>query len=44
MILGVLGWFAVTRWTSNLWLRLTSAVVTAMFGGAITVLKAVIHH
>lgn len=44
VILGLLGWFAVTRWTSNVWLRLGSALVTSAFGGAITLLKAFIHH
>lgn len=42
--LGLLGWFAVSRWVHGFWPRLASALVTAAFGGVIVLLKAVIHH
>jgi len=44
VLLGILGWVAVSRWTKSLWMRLGSAFVTAAFGGIITLLKAFIHH
>lgn len=44
VILGVLGWLAIARWTTRFWPRLASAVVTAAFGGVIAVLKSIIHH
>lgn len=44
IMLGVLGWLAIARWTSRFWPRLASAVVTAAFGGAIALLKSFVHH
>ena len=44
VILGILGWVAVARWTSHWWPRLLSALLTAAFGGVLILLKAVIHH
>ncbi len=44
LILGALGWLAVARWTTRFWPRLASAVVTAVFGGAIALLKSLVHH
>lgn len=42
--LGVLGWLAVAKWTPHWWLRLSSALLTAAFGGVLIVLKALLHH
>lgn len=42
--LGILGWLAVAKWTTNVWLRLGSALTTAAFGGILILLKAFIHH
>lgn len=44
LALGILGWLAVSKWTSHFWLRLASALITAAFGGVIILLKAFIHH
>jgi hypothetical protein len=44
VILGVLGWLAVSRWTTHWLPRLLSALVTAAFGAVLVALKAVIHH
>lgn len=44
VVLGVLGWIAVSKWTTRFWPRLASALITAAFGLAITALKALIHH
>lgn len=44
LLLGLLGWLAVARWTARFWPRLASAVITAAFGGAIALLKSLIHH
>jgi uncharacterized membrane protein len=44
ILLGILGWVAVAKWTTSVWLRLGSALVTAGFGAAITALKAFVHH
>lgn len=44
VLLGVLGWVAVARWTPRFWPRLGSALITATFGLALTGLKALIHH
>ncbi|WP_431779680.1 hypothetical protein [Microbacterium aurantiacum] len=44
VILGILGWLAVARWTHHWYTRLLSATITAGFGGAIILLKAIIHH
>jgi hypothetical protein len=41
--LGVLGWIAVSKWTTRFWPRLASALITAAFGLAISALKVVIH-
>lgn len=43
LVLGVLGYVGVSRWSSNIWWRLASAVTTALFGGFVIVLKAIIH-
>lgn len=43
LILGVLGWFAVARWTPRFWPRMASALITAAFGGILVALKALIH-
>lgn len=43
LLLAALGWFAVSGWTVRIWPRLLSAVITAAFGAAITLLKAFIH-
>lgn len=44
VVLGILGWLAVAKWTTNVWLRLGSALTTAAFGGILILLKAFIHH
>ncbi|MFE7844465.1 hypothetical protein ACFUTX_04630 [Microbacterium sp. NPDC057407] len=44
LILGALGWTAVSRWSTHWWPRLLSALLTAAFGGVLILLKAVIHH
>lgn len=44
VMLGVLGWIAVARWSTHWLPRLVSALVTAGFGLVLIVLKAVIHH
>lgn len=44
VLLGVLGWVAVARWSTHWTARIASAIVSAMFGGALIVLKAVITH
>lgn len=44
VLLGVLGWFAVSRWTKRVWPRLLSGVITAAFGLVLVALKAFIHH
>ncbi len=44
VILGLLGWFAVARWDERFWVRLTSALITAAFGGILIMLKSFIHH
>ena len=43
-LLGVLGWFAVSRWTVRVWPRFASALITAAFGLILVALKALIHH
>jgi len=43
LVLGVLGWVGVARWSSNVWWRLASAITTALFGGFVIVLKAIAH-
>lgn len=44
VLLGALGWIAVSRWSTHWAPRLLSALITAAFGGVLIVLKAVIHH
>ncbi|MGX5769799.1 hypothetical protein ACWKWN_03500 [Microbacterium trichothecenolyticum] len=44
VLLGVLGWFAVARWSTSLLPRVTGAVLTAAFGGVLILLKAFITH
>ncbi|MDN3494650.1 hypothetical protein QL996_01805 [Planococcus sp. APC 4015] len=44
LLLGILGWFAVSRWTRRVWPRLASALITAAFGLVLVALKAFIHH
>lgn len=44
LLLGLLGWFIATIRTSQIWVRLGSALVTAAFGGALILLKAAVHH
>jgi hypothetical protein len=44
VLLGALGWVAVSRWSTHWAPRLLSALITAAFGGVLIVLKAVIHH
>lgn len=43
VLLGVLGWAAVSAWTHRFWPRLASALITAGFGAVIAGLKALIH-
>ena len=43
LVLGVLGWIGVARWSTNVWWRLASALTTALFGGFVIVLKAIAH-
>ncbi|MDQ2699106.1 MAG: hypothetical protein M3Y46_09960 [Actinomycetota bacterium] len=44
VLLGVLGWVAVSRWTRRFWPRLWGALITAGFGVVIIVLKVFVHH
>lgn len=44
LMLGILGWLAVARWTTRFWLRLASALITASFGAVLALLKAFVHH
>ncbi|WP_194411201.1 hypothetical protein [Microbacterium cremeum] len=44
VLLGVLGWIVVARWSTRWWPRLLSAVITAGFGLVLIALKAIIHH
>lgn len=43
LVLGLLGWIGVARWSKSVWWRLASAVTTALFGGFVIVLKAIAH-
>jgi hypothetical protein len=43
LVLGVLGYIGVARWSTNVWWRLASAATTALFGGFVIVLKAFTH-
>ncbi len=42
-LLGVLGYGGVSRWSDRVWVRLTGAFITAAFGLALVLLKALIH-
>ena len=44
VILGGLGWIAVSRWSTHWFPRVLSALLTAGFGLVLIGLKAVIHH
>lgn len=44
VLLGVLGWIVVARWSTHWAPRLLSALTTAGFGLVLIALKAVIHH
>ena len=44
VILGILGWIAVARWSTHWVPRLLSALLTAGFGGILIALKAIIHN
>lgn len=43
VVLGVLGWIGVARWSPSFWWRLASALTTALFGGFVIILKAIAH-
>ena len=44
LLLGVLGWVAVSSWTRRFWPRLWGTLITAGFGVVIIVLKVFVHH
>ena len=44
VLLGVLGWIVVARWSTHWMPRLLSALITAGFGLVLIALKAFIHH
>ena len=44
VLLGLLGWVAMSRWTPRFWPRLWGALITAGFGVVIIVLKVFVHH
>ena len=44
VLLGVLGWVAMSRWTPRFWPRLWGSLITAGFGVVIIVLKVFVHH
>lgn len=44
ILLGVLGWIAVARWSPHWYARLVGALITAAFGGALILLKSVVTH
>ena len=44
VMLGVLGWIVVARWSTHWMPRLLSALITAGFGLVLIALKALIHH
>jgi hypothetical protein len=44
VLLGILGWAAIARWSTRFWVRLGSALITAAFGGVLALLKAFVHH
>ena len=43
IVLGVLGYVGVARWSPNIWWRLASGLTTALFGGFVIILKAITH-
>ena len=43
IVLAILGWVGVARWSSSFWWRLLSALTTALFGAAVIILKALTH-
>lgn len=43
VVLGVLGWLAVAKWSDSVWARGLSALITAGFGVVVMALKALIH-
>ena len=44
VILGILGWIAVARWSTHWLPRILSALLTAGFGGILIAIKAVINN
>ncbi|WP_019178947.1 hypothetical protein [Microbacterium yannicii] len=44
ILLGVLGWIAVARWSPRWYVRVGGALVTAAFGGALILLKSLVSH
>lgn len=44
VLLGLLGWVAVARWTPRFWPRLWGSLITAGFGLVIVVMKVFVHH
>lgn len=44
LLLAVLGWLIVARWTTRFWPRLLAAVITAGFGLVLVALKAFVSH
>jgi hypothetical protein len=44
VMLGILGWIAVARWSTHWVPRILSAVITAAFGLILVALKVLIHH
>ena len=43
LILGVLGFLGVARWSKSPWLRAGSALITAAFGVLVVLLKVFVH-
>lgn len=43
LLLGFVGWIAVSRWSESTWARIGGAVMTALFGVVLIVAKAFIH-
>ncbi|MET0734777.1 MAG: hypothetical protein ABWY55_03925 [Microbacterium sp.] len=44
VLLAVLGWLVVARWTPRFWPRAASALITMAFGLILVLLKALLHH
>ncbi|MFT4215541.1 MAG: hypothetical protein QM622_12330 [Microbacterium sp.] len=44
LLLAILDWLAIARWTRRIELRLAGAATTAAFGVAIVLLKSLVHH